>query len=75
MCRHISVAVNARRPAVMQLSGLVAVTTEVRRRVKIRKTAIFLSRRADSNCRPAVYETAALPAELRRRGFNDSGTL
>ncbi len=29
----------------------------------------FLSRRADSNCRPAVYETAALPAELRRRGF------
>src|ERR671936_1833068 len=32
-----------------------------------------LSRRADSNCRPAVYETAALPAELRRRGFpNDS---
>src|SRR5438093_12993429 len=28
----------------------------------------FLSRRADSNCRPAVYETAALPAELRRLG-------
>ena len=28
-----------------------------------------LSRRADSNCRPAVYETAALPAELRRRVF------
>src|SRR6266568_1936628 len=27
-----------------------------------------LSRRADSNCRPAVYETAALPAGLRRRG-------
>ena len=35
----------------------------------------FLSRRADSNCRPAVYETAALPAELRRRGFpRDFGT-
>src|ERR1700687_3827641 len=26
------------------------------------------SRRADSNCRPAVYETAALPTELRRPG-------
>ena len=35
----------------------------------------ILSRRADSNCRPAVYETAALPAELRRRVFaNDFGT-
>src|SRR5439155_54238 len=33
-----------------------------------------LSRRADSNCRPAVYETAALPAELRRLG-GTSGEL
>src|SRR5947207_1070138 len=31
-----------------------------------RSAAKTLSRRADSNCRPAVYETAALPAELRR---------
>ena len=63
------------RRAVTQSSYLVAVRTDVRLRVRTRKTAIFLSRRADSNCRPAVYETAALPAELRRRVFpNDFGT-
>src|SRR5207247_11389045 len=63
------------RRAVTESSYLVAVRTEVRSRVRTRKTAIFLSRRADSNCRPAVYETAALPAELRRRVFaNDFGT-
>src|SRR5438045_2305548 len=28
----------------------------------------MLSRRADSNCRPVVYETTALPTELRRLG-------
>ncbi len=38
------------------------------RRAEIREDHDFLSRRADSNCRPAVYETAALPAELRRLG-------
>ena len=33
----------------------------------------MLSRRADSNCRPAVYETAALPLSYVGAGFpNDS---
>src|SRR5207302_9894157 len=39
--------------------GLVAVTTEVKSRANARKSAIFLSRRWDSNPRPCGYETAA----------------
>src|SRR6266550_6815882 len=46
---------------------LVAVKTAVTRSASSEKAPKMLSRRADSNCRPAVYETAALPAELRRR--------
>jgi hypothetical protein len=37
------------------------------------RTGFYWSRRPDSNRRPAIYETAALPTELRRRGRRSSG--
>src|SRR5207247_6912237 len=56
-----------RKPATKGLAGLVPRWLGVRSRARERKIATFLSRRADSNCRPAVYETVVGGASESQR--------